>query len=532
MDYERIHKVQGGTRSPTKIRLKLLGSQNKRKEGGSDSSRTSPTKFEDSEFARNSLLKGDGEELCEPCASNDLEECQPHYSSIALTNEEGFLDSSPVDQKEVQTKESEPVHFRVQNSARLISDTVGSNSNLDLVHHSVRNSEDYNEENTNYSSFEFYKEEKGGQKSSLGPLTRTSSSSSKWVDAEKWVINKPRVQYHPTINTNPIKKNSFQGQVTKQSGIHATRVAPEAMASDQKVLLSHILVTKKFDSELSVSEVRPPVHIERTSGAATNQGQYFHYNGVETSNSEVSAAVKSVCMRDMGTEMTPSASQEPSRTGTPTKATTPIRSPVSSLPSTPGRAEPASSPRETTGQELAQNLDYHKRELSERELHLKTRREIMALGMQLGKMNIAAWASKEEEDHRASESLKTMDESELLERMFRARASEWEEAENTKHNARYKREEIKIQTWEAHQKAKTEAEMRRIEIQLEQMRARAYEKLMNKLAAARREAEEKRENAEAKRNQQVIRAARQADHIRHTGRIPVSLLCCSWFTRY
>lgn len=43
------------------------------------------------------------------------------------------------------------------------------------------------------------------------------------------------------------------------------------------------------------------------------------------------AVIRSVCVRDMGTEMTPIGSQEPSRTATPVRATTPVgRSPVTS----------------------------------------------------------------------------------------------------------------------------------------------------------------------------------------------------------
>jgi hypothetical protein len=50
------------------------------------------------------------------------------------------------------------------------------------------------------------------------------------------------------------------------------------------------------------------------------------------------SAVRSICVRDMGTEMTPIASQEPSRTTTPIRATTPAaRSPVSSGSCTPVR---------------------------------------------------------------------------------------------------------------------------------------------------------------------------------------------------
>ena len=91
----------------------------------------------------------------------------------------------------------------------------------------------------------------------------------------------------------------------------------------------------------------------------------------------------SVSMRDVGTEMTPIASQEQWRSGTPAGAVTPSLSPLCSVPSSPrggGGCASASSSASA----------------SERELRLRTRREIAALGLQLGKMNIASWARKEE----------------------------------------------------------------------------------------------------------------------------------------
>lgn len=144
------------------------------------------------------------------------------------------------------------------------------------------------------------------------------------------------------------------------------------------------------------------------------------------------STVRSVSMRDMGTEMTPIASQEASRTGTPVRATTPIRSPTSSRPSTPGRAVPASSPVEPTDSQL----DPNRKELSEKEMQMKTRREIMVLGTQLGKMNIAAWASKEEEDKDASTSLKNVAVDQPAKSIIETRAAAWEEAEKAKYMAR------------------------------------------------------------------------------------------------
>lgn len=131
-------------------------------------------------------------------------------------------------------------------------------------------------------------------------------------------------------------------------------------------------------------------------------------------------------MRDMGTEMTPIASQEPSQTGTPVRATTPTRSPTSSRPSTPPRTA-------TTIESVDSNRD---KELSEKELRIRTRREIMVLGTQLGKMNITAWASKEEEETDASTNLKMDSIDQQPKNIIEARAAAWEEAEKAKYLAR------------------------------------------------------------------------------------------------
>ena len=146
--------------------------------------------------------------------------------------------------------------------------------------------------------------------------------------------------------------------------------------------------------------------------------------------------VRSVSMRDMGTEMTPGTSLEPSRTATPVGATTPIRSPTSSMPSTPRGGAPASTPLELAHDgEIHHPTENNKKELSEEELKLKTRREIVALGVQLGKMNIAAWASKDEQEKKRSAETTNAEELERIE--YEKRAAAWEEAEKSKHLARF-----------------------------------------------------------------------------------------------
>ena len=153
--------------------------------------------------------------------------------------------------------------------------------------------------------------------------------------------------------------------------------------------------------------------------------------------------VHSVSVRDVGTEMTPIPSQEPSRTGTPLGSRTPTRSPNCSIPSTPVGGRSIASP----GEDCTDDCPYfnrkggtHANELSDTETRLKTRQEIAALGIQLGKMNIATWASKEElELVSAAPSIADL---ERMKKEYAARAASYEEAENTKHTARYYFSEI------------------------------------------------------------------------------------------
>ncbi|XP_058098071.1 uncharacterized protein LOC131243032 isoform X2 [Magnolia sinica] len=386
------------------------------------------------------------------------------------------------------------------------------------------------------SAFEFQKAERAPHRLPFTPFSKPAPS--KWDDAQKWIAS-------PSSNRPKTGQSQVQGgqATTRKTGLlgnrqSATKVVVEV--PDQRVVAAEEVDTKRIDPNqakrvnwvpdpypVADSYVKPALIIENSvADSAISLSRHDSSVSLHSATTYIPppSTVRSVSMRDMGTEMTPIASQEPSRTGTPVRATTPIRSPNSSRPSTPRRAAPASSPVAS----VHCQDDLNKKELSEKELQMKTRQEIMVLGTQLGKMNIAAWASKEEEDKDASTSLKTVAADQLAKSVIETRAAAWEEAEKAKYMARFKREEIKIQAWENHQKAKTEAEMRKIEVEVERMRGRAHDRLMNKLAAARHKAEEKRAAAEAKRNRQASRTEQQAEYIRRTGRIPSSFSCWNW----
>ncbi|KAL8157735.1 hypothetical protein AgCh_002440 [Apium graveolens] len=389
------------------------------------------------------------------------------------------------------------------------------------------------------SVFEFQKAERGLQRAGLAPFSKPAPS--KWDDAQKWIASPTS---NRTKNGQPhglqggvgLRKNNQFGYGSRQTSMKVVVEVP-----DQTLISCEEADTKKMELSQGSRETGGPklVPWEGDPYSSTNSYKNTIENCVKESAINLSqhapsmsinsataiipppSTARSVSMRDMGTEMTPIASQEPSRTGTPLRATTPIRSPTSSQPSSPSRA--SLSPHHPNSVS-----DCNRRELSVKEMQMKTRREIMLLGTQLGKMNIAAWASKEEEDNAASTSLETLGQ-EQAKSLIETRAAAWEEAEKAKCMARFKQEEIKIHAWENHEKAKTEAEMRKIEVEVERMSSQAHDKLMNKLAAARLKAEEKRAAAESKRNRQAAKTEKQADYIRRTGRIPSSFSCCGWW---
>ncbi|KAL5569104.1 hypothetical protein UlMin_025679 [Ulmus minor] len=184
-------------------------------------------------------------------------------------------------------------------------------------------------------------------------------------------------------------------------------------------------------------------------------------------NGKFGTMVRSMCVRDLGTDMTPIASQEPSRTTTPLRATTlVVRSPLLDLPqhgmqaaaedqqkcvlSSNGRCEANSSSRANSS----------------------TRRYV-----------------EESNDCKNNSENQSSDQASQL-NPLETRAVAWDEAERAKYMARYKREEVKIQAWENHEKRKAEMEMKK----MERMKARAQERLANKIAATRRIAEEMREH--------------------------------------
>ncbi|CAN1141348.1 Remorin 4.1 [Linum perenne] len=502
--------------------MKLMGPHHhirKQQSSNSTSSPTSPpsTVCDDTDFVHNSLLYSD---IADP-----VPEVGDSSSQVTTAT------SDPDSARHPKDNINDLDHAKLQQLLRC--ESVNS-----TAVHNLRLSEDDNPGYDSSSSFEFQKDRSYAQSHQL---TRSFSRpmSSKWNDAEKWIINKQSVQP---------KKNSFlHNQVNHRTSANMGRVAPELVATSTKLVdFCQTASQVGFENSSFIAPATPSLSGQAYGGNLLIEMDQFSQctdmkevdqttvstkSLTEDRTGKVVPVIRSVCMRDMGTEMTPIASQEPSRTGTPVGATTPIRSPTTSIPSTPRAGGPAPTPTEQVVDEDGNcTTESGKKELSEEELKLKTRKEIVALGVKLGKMNIAAWASKDEEEKNMACNEKR--ERESLEQIeLEKRAAAWEEAEKSKHTARYKREEIQIQAWESKQIAKLEAEMRRTEARVEQIRVEAEAKMVKKVAMARQRAEERRGAAESKKNRDEERTAAKAEYIRHTGRMPSNWMhniCCGW----
>ncbi|XP_020092787.1 uncharacterized protein LOC109713202 [Ananas comosus] len=432
MEYERIHKVQVGAISPGKLSMRLFGSHHIRKqESANNSSRASPSKLDDTECSRKSLLAEDPDETYK------LKDNGNASPLIAVENSEASSEAL---------------------------------SGVSTVEFARSSEEDGNmNDNRNSYNFEFQREKRGIQHSVVGSFIRQVPS--KWNDAEKWIVNRHIIYSNPNVS----KRTASESRGTCQVTSNLVRVAPEFASAERK---NH--------------------RVQKT----------------------VTSAEQSVSTRDIGTAMTPTASQDPSRTNTPIRATTPAFSPPSSLPSTPKRARRISTPSE-------ENVHNQKKvctaDSSERELQLKIRREIAALGLQLGKMNIASWATKDEL-MQASPSIASTNADCVAKMEFETRAVAWQESQKSKYTAKHKHDEIKIQAWESHQRAKFEAKMRKVEARAEQMKARAQQRMVEKLTKTRLKVDAKKATLDARRDRQVVRLARQVEKIRQTGHVPSSLL--------
>ncbi|KAI7727294.1 hypothetical protein M8C21_027566 [Ambrosia artemisiifolia] len=294
---------------------------------------------------------------------------------------------------------------------------------------------------------------RGGHRTALGKPT-----PSKWDDAQKWLVKLSRGGEKSHSNSEPRNSNADDRRLIAPSANHEHPSCEDEEGGEGIMVQYTGIETKNVNCDESVWR----------------------------SNESAGSVVRSICVRDMGTEMTPMASLEPSRAATPVPATTPAaRSPIASGSSTPVRP----------GVNRGHTVD-------------------VGGTTRFGRDRVGP------NDENAVESKTGNPDSKVS--PLETRAMAWDEAERAKYMARYKREEVKIQAWENHEKRKAEMEMKRMEAKAERMKSRAQEKYTNKLASTRRIAEEKRAKAEVNLNEQAVKTSEKADYIRRTGHLPSS----------
>lgn len=327
--------------------------------------------------------------------------------------------------------------------------------------------------NSSAAYSEFHKGKDATRVSHHHRTTMGKPTPSKWDDAQKWLVglskggekshskSKPRNSNADDLRLIapvPQKENDYSSSEKEEEEIDACH---DFMTSTTSANVSAIAA--QYEAE--TKRVECDESIWRTNNKA----------------SENTIQVQPICFRDMGTEMTPIASQEPSRTGTPIRATTPAtRSPIHSGTSTPMRGQ--------NGLQVVESG------------HGSTR--------QCGEGSTSPSKGVEDQATKLSP--------------LESRAMAWDEAERAKYMARFKREEVKIQAWENHQIRKAEMEMKKMEVKAERMKALAQERFTNKLAATKRIAEEKRANAQIKLNDKALRTTERVEYIRRTGHVPSS----------
>lgn len=161
---------------------------------------------------------------------------------------------------------------------------------------------------SNTISFEFPKGN-GTNRSSHHRTALGKPTPSKWDDAQKWLVGLSR----------GVEKNQSKNK-------------PRNSNADDRRLIAPVPMKEKDYSDEGEEEANGCLGETKKVDCDESFWQINKHSEDSTS------AVRSICVRDMGTEMTPIASQEPSRAATPIRATTPVaRSPISSGSSTPGR---------------------------------------------------------------------------------------------------------------------------------------------------------------------------------------------------
>lgn len=198
---------------------------------------------------------------------------------------------------------------------------------------SCYNHEPIRELSSSAISFEFQKGN-GGKRASHHRTALGKPTPSKWDDAQKWLVGFSKGGENNQSKTTPRNSNADDLRLiapVPQKEHDYSSNDEEELQQQQQNGCSVSAMANQYEAETKRVDCRDSIW------------------RINKQKENPATAVRSICVRDMGTEMTPIASQEPSRTATPIRATTPAaRSPISSGSSTPARYDQAKQATESS----------------------------------------------------------------------------------------------------------------------------------------------------------------------------------------
>uniref|UniRef100_A0ACD5ZY51 Uncharacterized protein n=1 Tax=Avena sativa TaxID=4498 RepID=A0ACD5ZY51_AVESA len=271
------------------------------------------------------------------------------------------------------------------------------------------------------------------RKSQAAAASRLKPMPSKWDDAQKWLVGMSNGGGADGIHGGGGKGG---GAAKPRNSNADDRRLLSSSSQNGRVSCSSVDGGVEYNMVVALAPPTPPQLGEGDDvGETKNVDCGMVLRPLGHGHGHEYGSAMSVCLRDMGTEMTPIASKEPSRAATPLRATTPVsRSPVPSRSSTPGRRRQDELP---VGVGVAAA-------------------GVVRTAEQAAASNAVSGGGEVESDGGRVPRASTLE----------SRAAAWDEAERAKFTARYKRQEVKIQAWENHEKRKAEMEMKKIEVWL------------------------------------------------------------------
>ncbi|KAG0480191.1 hypothetical protein HPP92_011049 [Vanilla planifolia] len=273
------------------------------------------------------------------------------------------------------------------------------------------------------------------------------SISSKWEDAEKWLVRSSCAS--PANGTTHLGTNLSRQHETFQRKADGFEEFTEklnlARSEDPNALVQiSCQAFNGFSSEAlqkdEFTDIKHSVFMKFRYSDPSKEIFVFK-DTYETLHSSANETFGKVDHRDVGTETTPLASLTTSRCDTPLKCPSPQRHDTP-----PDRSEPLVAPHTSSDNiSVLEDCDLAK-------LQFSAHCDSLA----------SHWSSREEEEKEVSKSLRHSEVNGGIS-ITECRVSLWEEEERNKSNFRHQREEAKIQAWVNLQAAKAEAKSRKLE---------------------------------------------------------------------